>query len=203
MNGLCRALYSFVSEIGRQRDLCIRHRFTTAIHTKSKELGVYRMYGREEEAIKYLRDAASSLPPWEEAALFDWEGVKWNKVKAQIDRRVGRHKELEPVVSRGVAWKGNPVAIHAYKFEVERFFKIELEMLGETARQPERALKTMAEALECHDFLIPEAVAKPKAPYTKHEAAFLTIDEYLSRKLPPDMYALYSLPQPADSKRAT
>lgn len=183
-------MYSFIREIGAQRDLCTRNSDITAIHAKGKELGVYRMYVREDKVIKQFREASLSLPPWDEALCFDWEGGQWNKVKAQIDRRVERHKEQFPVVSRGIAWKGNPIYIHGYKFEDEAFFKVELNMLGTRAKEPERALKTLAEALECHEFLIPDEVAEPKPPYTKHEAAFLTIDEYLSRNLPPDMYDL-------------
>lgn len=189
--------------MGAQRDLCNRHRETTAIHAKGKELGVYRMYNRDADVIKHLRNAAASLPSWETANLFDWEGGDWNKVKTEIDVRTKRHKKLETVVSRGVAWNGNPVCIHAYKFEAEPVFKVELEMLGADSEKSEFALKTLSDALECHDFLIPEEICIPKPPYTKHEAAFLTIDEYLSRNLPPDMYALYAPQPPADSSRAT
>jgi len=192
LNALCRALHSFVVEIGTQRDLCIRNRDTTAIHAKGKELGVYRMYERDEKPIKHLRDAAAALPPWKDALLADWEGAEWDRVKAQIDNRVERHTKLETIVSRGVAWKGHPVCIHAYKFEAEPRFKVELEMLGSIAKRPEQSLKILSEALECHDFLIPTVVALPKPPYEKHEAAFYTIDEYLSRNLPSDMYDLYA-----------
>lgn len=203
LDALCRALGSFFEEFGAQRDLCIRNRNMTAIHAKGKELGVYRMYDRQEEAIKQLRDATAALPSWDDAALFDWEGNDWNKIKSEIDRRTHRHKKLETVVSRGVTWRGRPVCIHAYKFEVDPVFKVELEMLGTPAKRPEFALKTLADALECHEFLIPSEVCMPRSPYVKHEAAFLTIDEYLSRNLPSDMYDLYAPQTPTNSQRAT
>ncbi len=203
LTSLCRALGSFLEELGTQRDICIRNRDIAAIHAKGKELGVYRMYGRDADVIQHLRDTTASLPSWEEANQFDWEGADWNKTKAEIDARTERHKRLETVVSRGVAWKGNPVCIHAYKFEAEPVFKVELEMLGAHAEKSEFALKTLAGALECHDFLLPPEICTPKPPYAKHETKFLTIDEYLSRNLPRDMYDLFAPQKPADSSRAT
>ena len=192
------SLHSFIEEIERQRDICHRNQSTTAIHTKGKELQVYRMHKADKTVIEHLRDAASSLPSWDSALLSDWEGSKWNKVKSQIDSRVKRHEKQQSVLSQGVSWKGSPILIHSYKFEPDSSFKVELVMLSTMARQPERSLKTISEALECHDFLIPEHVAKPKPPYSKHETDFQTIDEYLSRKLPSDLYNLYCFPPAAN-----
>lgn len=186
------ALYSFVAEFGAQRELCVANREKTAIHAKGKDLQVYRMYSTDAEAISYLRGAAESLPPWDEAMLFDWEGDKWDVAKKQIDIRVQKHKKLQEVTSRGVCWKGNAVCIHAYKFEPDPMFKVELVMPSSQAKRPELALRTLADSLECHDFLLPEEVATAASPYARHEAAFMTIDEYLSRNLPPDMYDLYA-----------
>ncbi len=84
--------------------------------------------------------------------------------------------------------------IHAYKFEDDPICKVEIILPSYTTPSPELPIQLMASMLECHEFLVPSSIAEPLAPYTKHEAKFLTVPEFLRANMPRNLYATQSLP---------
>lgn len=188
------ALYGFMSEMREKRDLCIKHGETTAVHAKGKALQVYRMYESRADTLAYLRTTAAALPEWERAWRWGSEGKQWEKTQRDIEARMEKHQKLQPLLTRGVSWNGRPILIHAYKFEADPAMKVELVVPDQQADDPDFALHTIVRALECHECLVPEFIAKPKPPYERHEADFLTIQEHLSRTMPSDLYALACFP---------
>ena len=185
-----KVAYAFARDLHEKFDLCAKHNGTTAIHTKGKTLQVFRMFDRDDRTAKHLRDAAASLPSWEETPVWDWEGSAMQKIQSQVDARTRKHPKLLPVISRGVAWGNTPVIIHGYKYEEDPMMKLELLLPSREASQPEFALKTISAALECHEYLIPDCVATPRPPYSRHEAEFETLTQHLVRTLPEDLYDL-------------
>ena len=192
------ALYSFMSEIHEKRNQCLKHNKTTAVHTKGESLQVYRLYKNDADAITYMRTTVASLPSWNKAHFWEGKGNGWEKVKRDITARMRRHKKLRPILTHGISWNGSPILVHAYKFEPDPIIKMELVMLGDSASDPDLSLNTILDALDCHEALIPEYVAKPLPPYERHETEFSTLFEYLSQTMPPDMYNLFCFPQQRD-----
>lgn len=192
---LMEALYSFYADIKCRADLCVAQEKHAAIHmTKSKMLQVYRLYESQHKTADYLRVAVDSLETWEQSALWDFEGGIWEKIERDVNARMRRHKKLQPVLTRGITWKGNPILVHAYKFEPDPIMKVELVTPDSRMSAPQFSLHAVSDALDCHNFILPEHVASPLAPYTRHEANFLTPVEYLTRTLPEDLYTACCFP---------
>ncbi len=188
------ALYEYLLEIESSRQICILHGNNTAIHTTdSQALEVYRLYPRNEEVADCLRTGANLLPSWEQSHFWSSNASRLNKMKSGIEGRMKRNKRLLPLVTKGVAWQGIPLLLHGYKFEDDRLqgdvIKIEIDMIDLEAPTPELPIKLMASLLECHDFLVPNAVSAPLPPYTKHEANFITVQDFLKATMPENLYA--------------
>lgn len=189
------ALYLFHTDIKRRADLCVAHEQTAAVHmTNSKALQIYRLYPSQVESLKHFRLIADALPTWEEANLWDFEGNNWERVERNVNARMKKHKKLHPIFTRGISWNGNPILIHAYKFEPDSLIKVELIVPDSRRSSPQFALHALSDVLECHELLVPKCFATPLPPYTRHEAKFLTPLEHLSRTLPEDLYTLCSFP---------
>src|SRR6185436_3493373 len=107
----------------------------------------------------------------------------------EVDNRMKKHKQLLPLVTRGVTWQGRPILIHAYKFEVDPVMKLELVVPEVQMDVPELPLRILSEVLQCHEYLLPSFIAPPRPPYERHETKFETISEYLKRTMPADSLA--------------
>ena len=188
------ALYGFMREMRDKRDVCLRHSANTAVHDAGKALQVYRLFESRSDTVAYLRTTVAALPSWKESWRWGSEGSTWDKSRRDIEARMERHEKLQPILTHGVSWNGRPILIHAYKFEADPIMKVELVMTDQQAQEPDYALETMVRALECHECLVPDYIAKPKPPYERHEAKFLTIQEHLSRTMPSDLYDLCCFP---------
>lgn len=198
---LSQALHGYHQEIDAQRSLCDKHTPTAAIHTKGKELQLYRLFERDEATAEHLRRVTDALPSWEETLDWNREGKNWEKLERDITGRMTKHEELLPIVTKGVSWEGRPILIHAYKFEADPTMKVELVLPHVELENPELPLRTIASALRCHEHLVPEGLAQARPPYERHEAEFISIPQYLSHTMPPELYAtrhtLQALPQHA------
>lgn len=194
---LTGAILSYLQELHEQHALVERHEGLAAIHTtKSKQLEVYRMFDRNAETAEALRRAAESLPSWKETPYWKKESNKWEKLVRDIDARMARHSELHPIVTRGITWNNRPILIHAYKFEPDPRMKLELILPTIPSLLPQLSLRTLADALHCHDYLVPSYIAKPLPPYEGHDTNFQTLSEYLSQTMPKELYASQCFPPP-------
>ncbi len=187
---LCR----YLADIDGMQSICRKHEGTSAIHTKGKELQVYRMYLSGSKLAEHLHEAAGKLPGWEESPFWSMSGGSWEKIRKEVEDHVERHSSQVHISSRGVLWEDTPVLIHAYKFDADKYLKIELILPEYASPLPVLPLRRIIQALHCHEFLVPEFIAKPKPPYAGHEADFLTLTDYLSRTMPPELYATRCFP---------
>lgn len=188
---VAEAIYIFVTEMKGYRATCLKHEGTAAIHNAGKELQVYRMFKRDEAVARQLRLASEALPSWKESLYWGSDGDRWDKLQRDITARMKKHTKQHPIVTRGVSWEGVPILIHAYKFEPDPFMKVELVMPVHSMVVPQLALKTIASALACHEFLIPDCMTVALPPYQGHATDFLTIREYLSSAMPQSLYSVY------------
>ena len=188
---LAEGLYIFLKEVQGYRATCLKHEGTAAIHDAGKELQVYRMFKRDDAVARQLFRASEALPSWGESLYWSSDGDRWEKLQRDIMARMKKHKKQHPIITRGVSWEGLPVLIHAYKYEPDPFMKVELVMPAVTSVLPPLPLKTIADALRCHEFLIPDYMTVALPPYQGHATDFLTIREYLSSAMSPNLYNLY------------
>lgn len=190
------AIYDYLSEIEECRVVCERHAATAAVHDRGKELQIYRMMKNEEGSIACLRTSAGLVPNWEESVFWKGGGRQWSKLESQVKSRMAKNKELLPILTQGIEFEGIPMLIHAYKYECDPYWKNEILVPKQYLEvMQELPLQVVASVLRCHELLVPDYVTQPLPPYTRHEAKFLTIWDYLSRKMPPELYATQSLPK--------
>ncbi len=196
LHSLAGAILSYLQEVQEQRAIVERHEGSAAIHTAGKELQVYRMFDRSADTAQALRRATESLSPWDQTPYWKQEGNKWEKITRDIEARMAKHSEQHPILTRGVAWHSRPMLIHAYKFETDPKMKVELILPTIPSPLPQLPLRSLAEALQCHEYLIPSYCAKALPPYEGHDANFLTLSEYLSQNMPKELYACQCFPPP-------
>ncbi|MFA5800052.1 MAG: hypothetical protein WC840_03785 [Candidatus Peribacteraceae bacterium] len=194
LQNLGEVLLGYLKDIDYQYALCHKHEKTTAIHRKGKELQVYRMYQSSGKLAEHLHKAVAKLPGWEESAYWEINNKSWEKIRKEVENRVEQHSSQFHVSCRGVLWESTPILVHAYKFDADKYLKIELILPEYKSPLQILPLKRITAAIECHEFLVPELIAKPKPPYAGHETDFLTLTEYLSRTMPPELYATRRFP---------
>jgi hypothetical protein len=186
---IAHALAGYLSEVQRDRVLCVGNEKKAAVHERGKSLQVYRMYKAKAEIMDRVRFAAKSLRSWEKLPCWKHCGTRWDKVAAEVAERVESHGKQHALLTQKVIWEQRPILIHAYKFEPDTHMKIELIPLKCVAHELDNPLKEMACVLRCHDYLVPPFTAEPRPPYEKHETNFSTISEYLAETMPEELYA--------------
>lgn len=188
-----KALNLYIRETGDQLALCAKHLATAAIHNKGKELQIYRQFDRREETAASIRRCGDMLPDWD--TTLEWEAEKnyLSKLRREIERRMEKHTKQHPVYTRGVAWEHRPVLIHAYKFEPDSAMKLEIIAPNVKRHIEELPLHIVCSVLRCHDYLVPDFVARPNPPYARHETDFLTLTEYLTETMPKGLLATESI----------
>ena len=192
---LASLLSRYLADIDGMYCFCKKHSETSAIHTKGKELQVYRMYLSGSKLAGHLHEAVAALPGWEESPFWGMSGKAWEELRRQVEARVEQPSSQVHISSRGVLWEGTPILIHAYKFDADKYLKIELILPEYEAPLPILPLHRIIQALHCHEFLVPEFIAKPKPPYAGHETdCLMTLTDYLSRTMPPELYATRCFP---------
>ena len=191
---LANAWVDYLYDIEDARALCEKHSESAAVHNKGTAFQLYRLFPATAEVADFIRDGVKKLPTWEESTFAGLDLGKWEKLKNQILQRMAKHQELLPVVTQGISWGGDPILIHAYKFEPDPILKVELISPAYLTCAPELPIQTVAKLLSCHEFLVPDGIEDALPPYTRHETEFLTIWEYLSLTMPEGLYASRCLP---------
>jgi len=177
------------------RSYCMKHNETAAIHTRGQELQVYRMFKSEGKTAAQIHEAVKTLPGWEESPYWVRHGEAWQKLKGEVEARVAGHSNQCHIACRGITWEHEPMLVHVYKFDGDKYLKVELIIPSYDGFLPVLPLRSITEALRCHEYLVPEFIAKPKPPYAGHEMRFISLSEYLSREMPPDLYASQCFPE--------
>ncbi len=193
LDSAAKALNLYIREVEEQRALCAKHLKTIAVHNKGQELQIYGQFDRREETATSIRTFGDLLPSWD--TTFEWKTQSQYllKVEREITRRMEKHSKQHAVYTRGVAWEHRPILIHAYKFEPDPILKLELVLPNVKRHIEELPIHVVCSALRCHEYLVPDYVAKPKPPYERHETEFLTLTEYLTGKMPKGLYVTESI----------
>lgn len=179
---LAHALCGYLHEIERCRSLCAKHESTTGIHLRGIEEQVYKLYSVEQQTSQHLHQAVERLRSCD-------DNPNLQRLERQVQNRTKKHGKLLPIVTKSVLWEDRPLLIHAYKFDADPNMKVELITDSTDETGQELPLRRIASVLQCHEYLAPEFIAPPLAPYDRHEVAFTTLSAYLADKMPSDLYA--------------
>ena len=188
------AFRMYLEEIEAMRSYCMKHSKTTAIHTRGHELQVYRMYESKGKTAQYIHEMLAPFPEWEESPYWFSHGESWLRLKEEVEIRVNRHSNQCHIACQGIIWNNEPMLVHVYKFDTDKYLKVELIIPTNHGFLPVLPLRRITDAIQVHEHLVPEFIAKPKPPYTGHEMKFISLSDYLSREMPKGLYASECFP---------
>lgn len=186
------AIHNYLVEIESYAVICAKHEKLAAIHTRGSSLQLYRHFKTDAVTATQIHKASKELPDWSESIYWKKGGklvAIWEKQLKEVQRHTTGRNGLLPILTRGTAWEGYPVLIHAYKYETEPTMKVELILGQYESPTPELSLHIISALLRCHEHIVPEYIAKALPPYKRHETKFQTISEYLSHTMPKGLYA--------------
>jgi hypothetical protein len=184
---LTMALAGYIEEVNDYRDTCLRHEEATVVTSARKTLSLLRLFPLTDAAREHVRNAAERLPGWERS-LF-WAAEK--KACMDLRRRTSilvASEAGDVVVTRGISWAGRPVLVSATSTRDGRFLQVNLLIPEITEDLVELPLRRVAHGLGCHEYLLPESIARP-VPRSKHRPDSLPLRAYLTRAMPPSLYA--------------
>lgn len=182
-SGCCKALayltegiYGYLQEVDGYRAVCRRHEGTAMAHAHDGELEVTRFFESGSNAAAHLQSALRQLPHWEESPCRRSGGR-------------GRYQHPLRLVPCGIVWEERRLLVRARHLRSPPLVQVDLVVPSRESDFPELPLKRLADALRCHEFLIPGVIAHSLPPPSGHGTQLLGIREYLSRAMPPNLYA--------------
>lgn len=182
---LTDALLAYLHEVQTDAKTCRHHVATTAIRHTSGCLSTLQQFPAGKITEEHLRKAVARLASWEESPLAKGARGRWKRLRQTINEQT----EEKLLFSTGVAWEGYPVWIHAAVSE-RALLTVELLLPSLPGDLPTLPSRMLATALRCHEYLIPNMVARPLSPATGGRGGgYLTIPEYFRRAIPQNLYA--------------
>lgn len=194
LTGVAAALHAYLHQVESDRALCMKCNATAAIHTRGKALQLYRVFEVVDGIVPEVKRATEKLHDWSVLPEAKQEQPLWNDELKEVAMRTKKHKSQHELITSGIEWEGRPVIAHAYKFEPDSVWKMEL-VVPSSYQEKQLPVSYIASLLRLHEYLVPEFLSKPLAPYVHHEAQFDAITEYLSREMPKDLYTSKCFPQ--------
>jgi hypothetical protein len=173
---LAGAVYAYLREIDAYRGVCSRCAGTAVVRERAAWLEVTRWYKPTDEALTHLGSALGRLP----------------EHRPTQARREGYRREAgddSPItLPRHITWEHRPAVVRSSLTGSDaRTLQVTLLLHREAGDLPELPLRTLASALLCHEFLLPEVIASPLPPGRAPRS--LSVRAYLLRAMPPNLYA--------------
>jgi hypothetical protein len=192
-NGLASvaaALGRYLEEIDGYRRLCDGHRSTAAIRTPMKWLQVARSFEDTPDMVRRLQEVLQKLQPWEESYYWARLGTQWEAFKKRSAAHITPPGgAIEHLVLRGFVWMHTPVLGHVYRLPGHAGVSVELSAPPLPTDLPVLPLRALALLLDCHESLVPPRLAAAIPLKAHQQAKSWTVKEYLSRTMPPRLYA--------------
>jgi len=182
-------IISYLDELDGYRLACLRHETTTAVYGTDRALHLVQIFSGAKKTLAYVRRAARTLSGWERSPFWDTDQARWMQLLRDTNKRKATGSTRNLIFNRGVAWAGRPVLICVSSPADGRFFRLEL-LLPPLWQEPGMLpLRTVALGILCHEYLLPESVARPLPPSTLPMARYLSPQRYLTRAMPQNLFA--------------
>ena len=185
---LTEGIQAYLQEIGGYRAVCRRHEGTTTVDMHEGELRVARCFENSGETVAHLTSAVRLLPGLPGSAAGGRSGNDGTvRHGGSAARKAGRH-DPPCIVRRDIVWEGRRLLVHACLRPSSGVLRVDLCVFRWESDLPELPLRTVATALRCHEFLVPDGVALP-LPVPAEEGQGLGVRDYLTRAMPPNLLA--------------
>lgn len=179
---LTEGVHAYLQEIDDYRAVCRRHEGTAVVRQRRSQLQVARFFKNTSETATHLQSALRQL-----AAL---QGDHGRRDGGKDARRWRRHSTQEKAWRCQIVWAGRLLSLDAYRSGETAILQVNLHVpCVPRGDLPELPLRLLAEALRCHEFLLPDVVTAPLPVPPRQAAAFVGLREYLLRVTPPNLLA--------------
>jgi hypothetical protein len=166
---LADAFCAYLLEIDGYCDVCRRCEETAVVHERLAGLEVARFYEFRDPTLSHLRSALGVLGGNDEIAQ-------------------SRKHLFTPLLRYSLLWEHRLVLVAASLFPADAtLLQVTLFLPHVESDLPELPLRTLAHALLCHEFLVPELIASPRPPPRLPRS--LSVFDYLQRAMPEKLYA--------------
>jgi hypothetical protein len=192
---LAEGLSGYLAEISTLRAICLRHESSATVRAAMGVLHVQRLFDPKSGVADRLAAHVNALPGWEQSLFWPSEQARWERLRARTAARWKADPRAGRVALRGVTWHGRPLLVSGCSQGAGAPIQVVTSLPGLPLDLPELPLRQVAEALHCHEFLLPTSVAVP-LPVGKHVGDWGHLRQYLERAAPQNRYASQCFSQP-------
>ena len=181
---LMEGISAYLREIDSYRAVCRRHEGTAIVDERAGDVRVGRSFESSRRTLGHLKSAMQLLPRSYGDAPRRSGHDRYGRHPQSLARIV-KH-DLPCLLQCAVVWEGRRHIVHARRRTSPAVLSVDLFISPLESGLPELPLRTVAMALRCHEFLVPDIIALPLAvrPDEKHG-----VREYLKRAIPPNLSA--------------
>lgn len=182
MPDLAEAILGYLLEIDGYRDTCLRCEGTAVVRAGSPGLEVIRYFARHDDTVSQLRSTIGrlSVRPSRNHHPFPMSLGTVSKSQA--------HDDSGPLLRESIVWENRAALVHVTAADADAM-RLQVSLLFPSVEGdlPKMPLRMLADALLCHEFLIPATVATPLP--AKPDATSQAVCDYLKRTMPRNLYA--------------
>ena len=179
LTGLAEGLYAYLQEVTADRDLCRRHEATIAVQQLDGELRLARCFENSSRTVSHLAGAIRLLPRWR---------TPRGRKGGEGERPPGTH-DVPCLLRSDIDWECRRHLVQAQIHPLSEALSVKVSVFPWECELQQLPLRTIATALRCHEFLVPEGTALPLPVPGGDGRATEGIRAYLARTMPPNAYA--------------
>jgi len=173
---LTGGIYAYLLEVDGYRSICRRHEETATVEQDDGVVCVVRCFEPAAEAVEHLRTAVQLLPP--------------PRRDTQPNHHHGEGDSQPPrEVRQDVIWEGRLLHVRAGVQCSSAVLRVEVRVSPWESDFPELPLRTVATALRCHEFLLPDGVARAQPIREADQPKAHGVHAYLKCAMAPNLYA--------------
>jgi hypothetical protein len=187
LSTLVQGMYAYLTELDTYRSICLRHELTASIRVEGDALCVSRTFTLHFATVTCLKNCSNRCPGWEFTPYWGLQRSEWDVLKKHIDAQMRENSKVRAMGTLGIAWDHRPMLINPFILSADAKLVVELILPRLASPLPELPLRAVAQALRCHEYLVPAAIATPlPMPTSDREWG---IRAYLQRAMPQDLIA--------------
>lgn len=180
---LAEALRNYLREVDDWRRVCTRHEQSAIVRESETGLEITRRFADREVNGRLLLAALARLPTEKRLAP---KSLPFGGARGRLSSA-----DESDDARRSFRWQGRTVAVRSGPDPADgALLRVTLFVPPPVSDLPVLPLRVIAEALRCHEYLVPTGDAALAIP---PQFSGLTISAYLERAMPSNLYASQSI----------
>lgn len=189
LTGLADAILSYLREIQDCWTVCQRHEGTAVLRERHEGLEITRFFECRDQTLTHVESAIRLL-----AVDPRIDGDDVPDLGCYGTKQQDRGSPSSSGMRAAIVWEARTGIVDACRsLSHASLLQVTLLLLPQGIDLPELPLRTVADALRCHEFLVPEVIGVPVPPPVSFRS--LTVREYLQRAMPSNLHASQCIPR--------